>query len=175
MGGVLFSRRSKVLALAVGWLTCLINTPVTEGSIHFISSTNVFRQCEDICGSRGLDCNNKQVKQLDCQFAATDVCGKTLSSDVNNFFQCSYGGCFFNCDYGIYSDKASSQSTCSSGTDCYNRQGSPQFSRICACDSDDSVALSVWQIIGIATGVFFFFSLLCALVMYFYLDYSIKQ
>jgi hypothetical protein len=173
-GGVLQMRQMKALALSV-WLTWLCNTPTAQGRIHFISSSNVFRRCEDICGSRGLDCDNKQVKQLDCQFAAIDMCGKTLSRDNNNFFQCSYGGCFFNCDYGVYADKSSSESTCTSGTDCYNRQGSPQFSRVCACDSDESVALTVWQIIGIATGVFFFFSLFCALLMYFYMDYSLKQ
>jgi uncharacterized protein with PQ loop repeat len=112
---------------------------------------------------------------MDCQYIASEICSMSVSNDNNNYLPCTYGGCFVNCNYALYANKEPQYSTCSSETDCSNSHGMPQFARICACESSDSVALSVWQIIGISTGVFFFFSILCALIMYFYLEYSLKQ
>ena len=146
-----------------------------DGKTHYITSANIHRDCKDICGYTGLDCNNKLSREMNCKEISTDICGITLSNDNNNYFPCNYGGCFVNCHFAVYANKEPQYSSCNSETDCYNQDGSPQFARICACESDDSVALSVWQIIGISTGVFFFFSILCALIMYFYLEYSLKQ
>lgn len=169
--------RNSSFSLKKYLFTLLLITiyPVVTGRIHYITSTNVYRDCEDICGFKGLECNSQQMQEMDCQYAASDICGKMVTNDNNNYFQCTYGGCFMNCDYGLYTSKSVGRTSCTSNTDCYNRQGSPLFSRICACESDESVALSVWQIIGIATGVFFFFTILCALLMYFYMEYSLKQ
>lgn len=146
-----------------------------HGKIHYITSSNIHRHCNDICGFTGLDCNNKLSEQMNCKEVSTEICGMTLSYDSNNYLTCSYGGCFVSCHFALYASKQPEYSSCSSDTDCYNRDGIPPFSRVCACESDHSVALSVWQIIGISTGVFFFFSIVCALLMYFYLDYTLKQ
>lgn len=146
-----------------------------QSIIHYITSASIFKTCSDICSYKGYSCSNSHIKNMDCKYASTDICSKSLIYDNNQLLQCSYGGCYVNCEQGIYSDKSSESTTCSSSTDCYNRQGSITFSKICACDNNETVALTVWQIIGIATGVFFFFSIICALFIYFYMEYSLKK
>ena len=157
------------------FLFLIISNFYVEGSLHYVTSASIFKNCEDICHYKGYSCVNSHVEGMDCKYAATDICSKALTYDNNQLFQCSYGGCYVNCDQGIYADKSSSSSTCTSSSDCYNRQGSVTFSRICACDTNDSVALTIWQIIGIAIGVFFFFSIMCALFIYCYMEYSLKK
>lgn len=143
--------------------------------IHYITSVSIFKTCSEICSFKGYTCSNQHVKSMDCKYAATDVCSQVLTYDNNQLFQCSYGGCYVNCENGIYADKSSGVTSCSSSTDCYNRQGNIPFSRICACDTDNSLVLSIWQIIGISTGVFFFFSIICACFIYCYMEHSLKK
>lgn len=146
------------------------------GRIEYITSTNIYRDCNDICGYKGYDCISEHLQNFDCKFVAEEICGvDDMMSDNNYYLKCVYGGCFMNCATQTYADKLSSSSTCSTHSDCFNSQNQPPFSKICACDSGEAIVLTVWQIIGIATGVFFFFSMVCALLMYCYMDYTLKR
>eukprot|EP00602_Paraphysomonas_sp_CaronLab_P006363 CAMPEP_0185027304 /NCGR_PEP_ID=MMETSP1103-20130426/12182_1 /TAXON_ID=36769 /ORGANISM="Paraphysomonas bandaiensis, Strain Caron Lab Isolate" /LENGTH=401 /DNA_ID=CAMNT_0027561237 /DNA_START=270 /DNA_END=1475 /DNA_ORIENTATION=- len=92
----------------------------------------------------------------------------------NNELYGSYGGCYANCDARVYADKGVQLSSCSSPSDCKNRAGGLEFVHICPCYDDgsgSSTLLSVWEIIGISAGVFFFLLIVMGLAIYFYLIY----
>ena len=88
----------------------------------------------------------------------------------NNELYGSYGGCYANCDARVYADKGVQLSSCSSPSDCKNRAGGLEFVHICPCYDDgsgSSTLLSVWEIIGISAGVFFFLLIVMGLAIYF--------
>ena len=167
-------RRERLSMLWWVTISCCVHLSVCH--VHYVSSASIYRTCGDICSYRGYECSDSRVEQMDCHFTATDVCGKELSLASDQQFACSHGGCYVNCDAGYYADKSSSSSlSCSSTSDCYNRQGSLTFSQICACESNESSPLTVGQIIGIACAVFFFCTMVCALFIYCFMEYQAKK
>jgi hypothetical protein len=119
--------------------------------------------CLEVCEYNGYECYDNVVQDMECPYAAMDVCGLSSIKDATHYWQCDKGGCYVDCSTGVYADRGEGYLTCYSNPICHSTDpdGATSFSQVCPCaiistTPSEPLHIYLWEMIGMGSLLLFF-------------------
>lgn len=138
----------------------LLISPITceqYVEIEYFPATSTTDTCLEVCEYNGYQCYDNVLQSTDCLLGAMETCGRSSMKDESHAYQCNPGGCYVDCNSGVYADRGEAYLTCYSTPICHGSNTYDyQFTKICTCAVVTTVPpkplhIYLWEIIGIAT------------------------